>query len=275
LAFWSGGYVAAKLAIAHSTPITLVAVRFAITLAIFALLAVALRARWPRWPGEAVPIAVTGLLIQGAYFTFSYLAFADGIAAAALALLLALQPVVTACLAGPLLGERVRRSQWAGLALGVVGVVLVLASKLAAGAGTALGIGWGVLALAAMTLGTIYQKRACPPFDLWAGGTIQFAAATALTVPAALLLETPRLEPAGPLLGALAYLVLANSVVATSLLNLMIARGEAARVTSLFFLVPGGAALLAWAVLGETLTPTAALGLGIGAAGVALVMRRA
>jgi drug/metabolite transporter (DMT)-like permease len=272
LALWSGGYVVAKIAILDVTPVTLVVLRFAITLVLFLAVALALSAPWPS-RHALVPIATTGLLIQGCYFLGSFLAFGQGIAAGALALIMALQPILTACVAGPLLGERVRPPQWLGLALGLVGVVLVLQSKLAQGYGTLAGVGFGLFGLAAITVGTLFQKRHCPQFDLWTGGVIQFAAATLLALPVALLLETPRLEPTPRLAWALGYLVIGNSLIATSMLNLMIRRGEASRITSLLYLVPGGAALLAWPVLGETMTPPALVGLAIGAAGVALVLR--
>jgi drug/metabolite transporter (DMT)-like permease len=274
MGLWSGGYVTAKLAILYSSPILLVAVRFAITLLIFAGLARLTRSAWPRGLRAIVPIAITGALIQGCYFTFCYLAFAQGITAGALALLMALQPILTACVAGPFLGERVRAPQWVGLALGFTGVAMVLESRLGAGVGAPLGVLFGIGGLASITVGTLFQKRFCPRFDLWSGGAIQFAAATLLVVPAAWLLEVPRFEPTWALMAALLYLVLGNSVIATSMLNLMIRKGEAARITSVLYLVPGGAALLAWLILGETMSGTAVLGLAIGAAGVALVMRR-
>lgn len=274
LCLWSGGYVAARTAVQFCPPITLVAVRFALTLLIFLAVALALRAPWPRRWEEALPIAVSGLLIQGFYFTGSYLSFARGMAAGPMALLLALQPVLTACVAGRLLGERVTPRQWIGLVLGFFGVTLVLGTKLAAGVGTPGAVFWAIMALLAITIGTLFQKRFCPVFDLWTGGVIQFAAASAFAIPAALLLETPRIVWTPTFGWAFAYLVLGNSIVAVSLLNLMIRRGEAARVTSLLYLVPGGAALLAWLLLGETMSGLALLGLLVGAGGVALVLAR-
>ncbi len=274
LCLWSGGYVAARIAVHFCPPITLVAVRFVITLLIFLGLALALRAPWPRRWRDVLPIAVSGLLIQGFYFTGTYLSFARGMAAGPMALLLALQPVLTACVAAPLLGERVGPRQWLGLVLGLLGVALVLGTKLAAGVGTPAAVAWASVALVAITAGTLFQKRFCPVFDLWTGGVVQFLAAAAFAVPAALLLEAPEIAWTPAFGVALAYLVLGNSVVAISLLNLMIRKGEAARVTSLLYLVPGGAALLAWLLLGETMTGLALLGLLVGAGGVALVLAR-
>jgi drug/metabolite transporter (DMT)-like permease len=237
--------------------------------------ALALRRSWPRGRRELARLAATGLLMQALYFGATYQAFAAGIGAGALALILALQPLVTACVAGPLLGERVSARQWLGFLLGVAGVALVLLERLLPGAGTGGGVLWGFAALAAITAGTLYQKRVGQGFDLWSGGVVQYGLATLVVGALALLLETARVRWSPTFGLSLAYLVVMNSVVAIGLLTLMIRRGEASRVTSLFFLVPPGAALIAWLVLGERLGAVQMVGMGVAAAGVALVMRRA
>jgi drug/metabolite transporter (DMT)-like permease len=237
--------------------------------------ALALRRRWPRGRRELADLAATGLLMQALYFGATYQAFAAGIGAGALALVLALQPLVTACVAGPLLGERVTARQWLGFLLGVGGVALVLLERLLPGAGTGGGVLWGFAALAAITAGTLYQKRVGQGFDLWTGGVVQYGLATLAVGALALLLETTRVRWSPTFAVSLAYLVVMNSVVAVGLLTLMIRRGEASRVTSLFFLVPPGAALLGWLVLGERLGAVQVVGMAVAAAGVALVMRRA
>lgn len=275
MCLWSGGYVGAKFTVRDATPIAAVSLRFALATLLFLAIAALVRAPWPRTRREVAAIAVCGLLIQGLCFSFNYLAFAAGVGAGAMALIMALQPILTACVAGPLLGERVRPLQWLGLILGLVGVTLVLQNKLAQGVGTLTGIVWGVCGLAAITVGTLFQKRVCPRFDLWTGGVIQYAAAVAFTTPLALLVEDPFIRWTPGFIGSLAYLLVGNSLIAVSLFNLMIHKGEAARVTSLLFLVPGGAAFLGWLLLGETFTGTALLGLVVGAAGVGLVLRPA
>lgn len=273
LVFWSSGFVAAKVGLADAEPLTFLALRFALVTLIMAGIAMALRRPWPRLGPELLHVAVTGLLMQAVYFGCSYTAFDAGVGAGALALIVGLQPLLTACVAAPFLGERVRPVQWAGMALGIAGVVLVLADKLLLGIGTAAGIAWGFAALVAITAGTLYQKRYATGFDLWSGGAVQFSLATAIVTPAAWLSESMAIAWTPPFAWALAYLVLMNSIVAISLLTLMIRRGAASRVTSLFFLVPPGAAFVAWLVLGETLTPRQLLGMAVAVAGVALVMR--
>ncbi|HWL69356.1 MAG TPA: DMT family transporter [Geminicoccus sp.] len=271
LLLWSGGYIAGRLGLAYATPIAMVAIRFVLAAAIFAVIAFVLRARWPRGI-ELFWVALVGLLNLGVHFVLVYLAFASGVGAGTAALINALQPVITACIAMPLLDERVRPWQWLGLVLGLVGVTLVIWNKLALGLGTPGGIVLVFAAMLALTGGVLLQKRFCPSFDLWAGGTVQYLAAAAFSVAAAFLAETPSVTLAPGFLGVMAYLVLANSIVAVTLLNLMIHRGEAARVTSLLYLVPGLAALLAWLILGETFSLLAMLGLVAAGAGVWLVL---
>lgn len=239
-----------------------------------ALLALAFRAPWPRRRHELLHLAVVGLLMQALYFAATYQAFAAGVGAGALALILALQPLVTACVAGPLLGERVGGRQWLGFLLGVAGVVLVLWGRLAAGPGETAGILWGFAALLAITAGTLYQKRFTTGADIWSGGLVQYALASLVVTVPALALETGRVTWSATFALSLAYLVVMNSIVAIGLLTLMIRRGEASRVTSLFFLVPPGAALIAWLVLGERLSLIQIVGMAVAAGGVALAMRR-
>lgn len=271
LFLWSGGYVAARIGIVDSTPITLVAIRFVLAAGLFVLIAFLMRAAWPRGR-QLAWVALVGLLNQGAYFVCGYLAFEQGIGAGTAALINALQPVITACVALPLLGERVRPRQWLGLVLGFGGVTLVIWNKLSLGLGTATGVGFGVAAVLAVTIGTLVQKRFCPVFDLWSGGAVQYLAAASLSVSMALLVENPMVNLTPSFIGVMAYLVIGNSLIAVTLMNLMIRKGEAARVTSLLFLVPGGAAALAWPVLGETFTPLAMAGMVAAVIGVWLAM---
>jgi drug/metabolite transporter (DMT)-like permease len=271
--FWSSGFVAAKGGLQGAPPLTFLALRFALVTAIMLAAALLLRSRWPRSRRELAHLAVTGLLMQAAYFASTYEAFAAGIGAGTLALILGLQPLVTACVAGPFLGERVGGRQWLGLLLGILGVALVLADKLFLGVGTGGGILWGFVALVAITAGTLYQKRLGAGFDIWSGGFVQYGLAAAVVAAAAVLLEPVHVRWSPTFALSLAYLVVLNSVVAIGLLTLMIRRGQASRVTSLFFLVPPGAAAIAWAVLGEQLSALQLLGMAVAAAGVALVMR--
>lgn len=274
LVFWSSGFVAAKIGLEGAAPVTFLALRFVIVALLMLLITLALRRPWPRrWP-ELGHIAMTGLIMQAVYFGSAYLAFDAGVTAGGLALIVGMQPVLTAVIAAFWLAERLRWPQLLGLALGVAGIALVLAEKLGAGLGSANGIALAFAALVSITLGTLYQKRFCPRFDLWSGGALQFTVAAIACSAAAWALEDNAIDWSWRFGAALAYLVLINSIVAIALLNLMLRRGEASRVASLFFLVPPGAALVAWLMLDERLGGSALLGMAIATLGVAMVLRR-
>jgi drug/metabolite transporter (DMT)-like permease len=194
---WSTGFIGAKLGLPHAGPLTFLALRFALAAALLALVALAMRAPWPHRPVELGHYAVAGLLVHGVYLGGVYVGIALGVEAGVSALIVGLQPLLTAALAGALLGERVAPRQWAGLALGLLGMALVLARKLGQGPGDALGVLACVLALLGITAGTLYQKRYCGGMDLRSGGVVQFAAAGLATALPALLFEDMRIDWTG------------------------------------------------------------------------------
>jgi drug/metabolite transporter (DMT)-like permease len=269
---WSTGFVAAKAGLPYIEPMTFLALRFGLVCA--AMLPVALLggATWPD-AATATHVAVVGLLMHGGYLGGVFASIAHGLPAGLSALIVGLQPLLTACVVGPLLGERVRGAQWAGFILGLAGVALVLSDKLAfdrAGLGAAALSG---VALVGITAGTLYQKRFCVGVDLRSGAVIQYAAATAAMLACAWPLETMQVHWTPQLAAALAWLCLPMSLGAVSLLMLLIRRGAAAKVASLFYLVPPLTALFAWWLFGETLGILAMGGMGLAALGVALVQR--
>ena len=255
-------------------PFTFLSLRFAFVLALMVPLAFLLRAKWPATPREAGHIAVAGALIHAGYLAGCFAAVYHGMPAGIIALIVGLQPIVTAFAAAPFLGERVTVVQWVGLALGFGGLVLVMWQKITLDGLGAVSIAFGVLALFSMTAGTIYQKRFCPTFDLRAGSVIQFTAALAILLPLALLFETMEVKWSGELVVALAWLVLVLSIGAISLLFYLIERGEATRVATLFYLTPLTTAAMAYFIFGERLSALAMLGMVIGIIGVALVIRK-
>ena len=172
--------------------------------------------------------------------------------------------------AGLLLGERVRPAQWCGLALGFAGVALVVAQKIATVPSQALlaMLLPAVVALVGITCGTLYQKRFCPAFDLRSGSVIQYLPCVAAMAVLASLTETMQIQWTGQFMFALGWLVLVLSVGAVSLLNLLIGRGSAVNVASLFYLTPPTTALIAWALFGETLSGLALVGMVVAVAGV-------
>jgi drug/metabolite transporter (DMT)-like permease len=270
---WSTGFIGAKLGLPDCEPLTLLSLRYASVLLLMGAVAVATRAPWPRTPRACAHIAVSGLLVHAVYLGGVFTAIRLGLPAGVTALVVGLQPVLTALGAGLFLRERVRATQWAGLALGLVGVVLVVAHKVAGGGAAVALLAPAAIALAGITAGTLYQKRFCPAFDLRSGAVIQFLPCLVVTALVAWRTETMVVHWTPAFEFALAWLVLVLSVGAVSLLNVLIRSGSAVNVASLFYLTPPTTALIAWAMFGETLTGLALAGMGLTVFGVWLARK--
>lgn len=266
---WSTGFIGAKLGLPYADPLTFLLARYVLALGLMTAFALATRAPWPRDGRQIFHIGVSGVLVHAFYLGGVFIAIKHGLPAGVTALLVGMQPLLTACGAGPVLGERVSARQWLGLALGFVGVALVVSHKLGDVPLPAMLVP-ALVALLAITAGTLYQKRFCPHFDLRTGSVIQFLPAAVLTAIVAGASETMRIEWAGEFVFALLWLVLVLSFGAISLLNLLIRKGSAVNVASLFYLTPPSTALIAWLVFGETLTGLALAGMVLAVGGVYL-----
>ena len=270
---WASGFIGGKLGLLYAEPATFLLLRFALVVALMLPLALLWRAPWPATLGQVAHIGVAGVLIQACYLGGVFAAIHHGISAGLIALIVGLQPILTAFVAAPLLGERVSPRQWAGLLLGLAGIALVVMQNTNLSGVTPVSAGFALLALAGITMGTMYQKRFCGSFDLRAGSVIQFVAAGIALAPFALLFETREVKWSPALLFALGWLVLVLSIGAISLLALLIRRDAVTKVVSLMYLTPPVTAVMALLVFGETLSIQALLGLGLAAVGVAMVVR--
>lgn len=272
---WSTGFIGARLGLPYAGPFTFLSLRYGLAAGLLVVIALGMQAPWPKRPTDIVHYAVAGLLVHGVYLGGVFVGISLGVEAGLSALIVSLQPLLVAAFAGLLLGERVSARQWTGLALGFTGVALILFHKLGRGLSDTLGGLACVAALLGITMGTLYQKRYCTGMDLRTGTAIQFAAAGLATAPLALLFEQRRVIWSGEFLFALLWLVLVLSLGAVSLLYVLIRRGAAASVSSLFFLVPPCTALIAWPLFGERLGTAALLGMALTLAGVMLATRSA
>lgn len=275
IVIWASGYVVAKVAAAHADPLTFLCVRYAGVIALMGTLALIARAPWPSSSRQWLHLAVSGVAIQAGYLGGVWAAISGGMPAGLVALIVNLQPVLTGA-AGAFTGERVTGRQWLGLSLGFAGVVFVVSAKLGGGTGvTTAGVALSIAALLSITLGTLYQKRFCPAFDLRTGQVIQFTASLIVTLPFAYATESMRLDWTPALAGVFVWAVFVLTGVGISLLFLMIRHGAATTVTSYFYLVPPVTALMAWSMFGEQLRGAALIGMAMTLVGVALVVRRA
>jgi drug/metabolite transporter (DMT)-like permease len=278
---WSTGFIGARMGLPHAEPLTFLLLRFVAAAALLLPVAILTGAPWPRGWQRLGHVAVVGALIHGVYLGGVYVAIARGLPTALCALVVGLQPLLTAVAVGPLLGERVAVRQWLGLLLGMVGITLVLLDKRAVPGGSGLFQGFGLadvliaaLALVAITYGTIYQKRHCEGIDLTAGAVVQYAAAILVAGAGALAIESFSVTWTPAFAFALGWLVVVLSLGAVSLLMLMIRMGEVSRTASYFYLVPPVTAVTAYALFGEEFGWTAIVGFAAALAGVVLAVRR-
>jgi drug/metabolite transporter (DMT)-like permease len=271
---WSTGFVVVKAGLPFAEPLTFLTLRFGIVAAVMLIASLAVRAKWPRGR-EAAHIAVVGLMMHGCYLGGVFTSQSRGLPAGFAALIVGLQPILTATIVGPLLGERVTPRQWLGFVLGFGGAALVLGERYGFGGGDfdPLTLGLAVIALLGVTGGTLYQKRFCAQSNLWTASVIQYVAAGVPLAVLALCLETMQVTWSGTFVASMAWLTLVLSIGTVSLLYLLIRRGAVSKITSLFFLVPPVTALMAWAMFGETLGPQAVGGMALAAVGVAMVQR--
>jgi drug/metabolite transporter (DMT)-like permease len=271
---WGSGYLATKLGLQYAPPFTFLTLRFAFGLLLVVPIAIAVRAQWPASPSEWFHVAVAGVLMHAVNLGGSHYAQYLGMSAGIAALVLALQPLVTAMVAAPLLGERLARPQWLGVALGLIGVALVVWHKIDLNALTGGALLAVMVALAAITAGTLYQRIHCPVVDLRAASVVQFVASFVVLAPLALWVEDFQFVPAWPMFGAIAFLVIFASILAVNALHTLMRRGEATRVTSLLYLTPIIAVALEWAMFDVRPTLLTTIGIAVTCAGVALVAWR-
>jgi drug/metabolite transporter (DMT)-like permease len=267
---WSTGFIAAKFGLPYAPPLTFLLYRFALVAALMAIVAFAMRARWPGTPLQALHVAVSAWLVHGTYLGGVFVALSGGMAAGTAAMLVGLQPVVTVAIARVWLKERIVPRQWLGLAIGLAGVYMVVRHKVDLAAGTT-GLVAIAVALVGISVGTLYQKRHCAHVDLRSGAVIQFGACALVYLPLALAFESAPVRWTPQFVFALGWSVLVLSVGAISLLYWLLRHGAAADVARLFFLVPAVTAVIAWFMFGETLDAVAVAGMAMIAVGVALV----
>jgi drug/metabolite transporter (DMT)-like permease len=271
---WSTGFVVARYGMPHAPPLSFLAWRYALSVLAFGLWILLARAAWPRGRAQWGWLALTGVLTHAGYLGGVWSAVKLGLGAGTTALIVGLQPVLTALWVSWTGSEhRVTARQWLGLGLGLAGLLLVVWHKLGVGEVTAINLALAVGALAAITAGTLVQKRQVAPCDVRTANMVQLLAAFVVTLPLALLLEDEPMRLHPELVGAMAWSVLVLTLGGSSLLYLLIQRGAATRVTSLMYLVPPCTALLAWLLFGEALTGGVGLGLVLTALGVGLVVR--
>ncbi|MBU4183210.1 MAG: DMT family transporter [Gammaproteobacteria bacterium] len=275
---WSTGFIVARYGMPHAPPMKFLAVRYALSILCFLPWIVLAGVKWPSDRRQALHLAVTGVLMHAGYLGGVWAAVKAGMGSGLSSLIVGIQPVLTAIWLTSVGGQHVSRRQWVGLLLGFAGLVLVVSRKFGAGGpgdqATWLNLSFAVMALFAITAGTLYQKRFVMPCDVRSANTVQLLAALLVTLPLALM-ESETMRWNAELAGAMAWSVLGLTLGGSSLLYMLIQRGAAASVTSLMYLVPPCTALIAWLLFAEPITSVTLAGTALTAFGVSLVVRPA
>lgn len=268
---WATGFIGARYAMPYMEPFLFLMARFAIAGAILGVWVILAGNNWPDRRG-AMHAIIAGCLIHGAYLGAVFWAIHKGLPAGMSALVVGLQPLITALIAGVTLGEKIQPRHWAGLGVGFIGVAMVLWPKLSISADgiTPATVGASIFSVIAISIGTVWQKRFVGQIDLKAGTTLQYLGAMVVMAIMTLLFETHEIIWSGSLVFAMFWLVVVLSIGAVLLLMILINQGAVSKVASLFYLVPGVTALMAYVLFGETLTLFQLVGMAIATLGVAL-----
>lgn len=272
---WATGFVGARLGMPYAEPGTFLSIRFAVAFGLLLAIILLARTSWP--PGKlAIHSILIGMLIHGLYLGSVFWAVRQGMPAGIAAVSVGLQPLLTALLAGWWLNEEVNMRHWAGLFIGIAGVVLVLWPDLdVADSGVnAATVTACILGMVSVTLGTVYQKAYGGDIDLRAGTALQYLGAFVPMFLFACFFETGTMIWNWELIIALVWSIVVLSLFAIFLLMWLIREGSVAQVSSLFFMVPAVAALLGWIMFDESLSMLQILGMVLCGAAVAMAARR-
>lgn len=283
---WSTGFIVARFGMPHSPPFSFLLIRYLLSMACFALWIFWAKVPWPTTRAQWWHLSVTGMFMHAGYLGGVWAAVKAGMGSGLSALIVGLQPVLTAIWLSAMQapaqpsGEPALRAisprQWLGLGLGFAGLLMVVWRKLTEGTAldhvNAINLCWAVLALLCITAGTLYQKRYVQPCDVRSANAVQLLAAAAVTLPLALT-EAEAIQWVPEMMGAMAWSVLGLTLGGSSLLYLLIQRGAAASVTSLMYLVPPSTAIMAWVLFDEPITAITLAGTALTALGVSQVVR--
>ena len=262
----------ARLAMPYVEPATFLFWRCAGVLVAMGALSLIWRITWPSWP-QIKHIAVAGILLQFGYLMGVWLAVRLGMTAGLVAIIVGLQPILTAWFAA-WISEQVTPRQWLGLGFGFAGVALVVMTKISFAYIPFTSYVLAFIALLSITFGTLYQKKYCPVFDLRAGSSIQFGVSAVLCFFCMYFFESGVMLWNAPVVIAMLWAIFPLSIGSISLLYMMIRKGAATKVTSLLYLTPPTTALMAWFLFDEPFTLMMALGLALTMTGVVLVNAR-
>jgi drug/metabolite transporter (DMT)-like permease len=272
VAVWGAGYVATKIGLQYAPPFTFLCLRFSFGLLCLLPVVLIWKPTWPRSLTELKHLAIAGLLMHAVQLGGSHYAQYLGMSAGVAALIIACQPLFTAIIVSGWMGERLQPRQWAGVAIGLAGVALVVWHKIDIREVTLGSLLGTLIALAGVTAAVLYQREFSPKADLKAAAVVQFAASLVVLVPLALVVEGFPVSWDWPLWVAIAFLVIFASILGVSVLNLLMRQGAATRVASMMYLPPVFAVVAEAAMFGVVPSGLAFAGIAVTCAGVAMTV---
>ena len=272
VAVWGAGYVATKIGLQYAPPFTFLSMRFAFGLLCLLPVVLVWRPRWPTTGREWGHLAVAGLLMHAVQLGGSHYAQYLGMSAGVAALIIACQPLVTAVIVSGWMNEKLQPRQWVGVILGLAGVALVVWHQIDVREVTLGSLIGTLVALGGVTAATLYQRKFSPKADLKAASVVQFAASLVVLVPLGVAVEGFRVSWAWQMWLSIAFLVIFASILAVSVLHLLMRHGEATRVASMMYLPPVFAVVLEAALFGVVPSGLALAGIAITCAGVAMTV---
>ena len=271
VAVWGSGFIATKIGLQHAPPFTFLTLRFAFGIACLVPIVLIVRPRWPATRTELKHVIAAGLLMHAVHLGGSHYTQYLGMSAGITAVLLSVQPLLTATIAARWMGERLAPKQWAGITVGLIGVAVVVWHKIDIREATAGSLVAVAISLAGVTAGTLYQRTFCPVVDLRAAALVQFVATFAVLAPLAWFVEGTPVIWSWSLAGAIVFLVIGASILGVNALHTLMRRGQATRVASLVYLTPAFAVMLEFLMFGVVPSIVSAIGMAITLLGVALV----
>jgi drug/metabolite transporter (DMT)-like permease len=274
VAVWGSGFIATKIGLQHAPPFTFLALRFAFGIACLTAIVLWVRPRWPASYAELGHVLIAGLLMHAVHLGGSHYTQYLGMSAGITAVLLSAQPLLTAIIAARWMNEKPAPRQWLGIAVGLLGVALVVWHKIDVREATAGSLVAITISLIGVTAGTLYQRTFCPLVDLRSAAVLQFIVTLAVLAPLAWFVEGAPVDWSWSMAGAIVFLVIGASILGVNALHTLMRRGQAARVASLIYLTPIFAVALELAIFGIVPTGLSAVGIAVTLLGVALVAWR-
>jgi drug/metabolite transporter (DMT)-like permease len=271
---WGSGFLATKAGLQYAAPFTFLTLRFALGIAVLLPMMWWLKPRWPQSTAAWGHVVIAGLMMHAIHLSGTHYAQYTAMSAGVVAIIMAAQPLLTAAIAARWLGEKPSPLQWLGVAIGLAGVGMIVWHKLDINAVSAQSVLSVAIGLAALTAGTLYQRKFCADVDLRAGAMIQFVTCFLVLLPLSFAVEGARVQWSWTLLLSIVFLVVFASIFAVNALHTLMRRGEATRVSSMLYLPPVVAVALEWALFDVRPTLMTAVGIVITSIGVALAARK-